>query len=104
MDTSDCDGREEGTVKVRISVSTGGCWEFPTTVDPVLNCGGDEDDVGGLDDCCGLKGFSLLKKSLIPSRIVLCAWEEEARERTRIDRSHSLILKMLPSPLSLVSN
>ena len=28
----------------------------------------------GLDDCCGLKGLSLLKKFTIPSRKVICPW------------------------------
>ena len=68
-------------------------------MDPVLNCGVDEDDVG-LDDCCGLNGFSLFKNSLIPSRKFLCPCEVETIQRTRTDRSHSLILDMLTSPLS----
>ena len=45
-----------------------------------------------VDDCCGRKGLSLLKKFLIPSRRVPCPCEAETRERTTTDRSHSLIL------------
>ena len=63
----------EGTVKVTAS----------PRVEPVvsegpgvlegrgLNTGVEEDEVG-LDDCCGLKGLSLLKKFTIPSRKVIC--------------------------------
>ena len=46
-----------------------------------------------VDDCCGRKGLSLLKKFLIPSRRVPCPCEAETRERTTTDRSHSLILR-----------
>ena len=58
-----------------------------------LNTGVEEDEVG-LDDCCGLKGLSLLKKFTIPSRKVICPWacEAETSERTTTDNSHSLIL------------
>jgi len=54
----------------------------------------EEEEEEGLDDCCGLKGLSLLKKFTIPSRKVICpwAWEAEMSERTTTDNSHSLIL------------
>ena len=54
----------------------------------------EEEEEEGLDDCCDLKGLSLLKKFTIPSRKVICPWacEAEMSERTTTDNSHSLIL------------
>ena len=102
MSSTDDDGGEDGTVKVKTSGDDDGAekvmassddgW-LSTTEGRGLNLSGEEED--GLDDCCGLKGLSLLKKFLIPSRRVPCPCDAETRERTTTDRSHSLILSTL---------
>ena len=63
-----------GTVKVTASPRVEPVVSEGPGVPPVwategrgLNTGVEEDEVG-LDDCCGLKGLSLLKKFTIPSR------------------------------------
>ena len=94
-----------GTVKVTTSptVESPDVSKGPAGVLPVwdtegrgLNTGVEEEEEEevGLDDCCGLKGLSLLKKFTIPSRKVICPWacEAEMSERTTTDNSHSLIL------------
>ena len=90
-------GGEPGAEKESM-VSRGG-GELSATAGRGLNRGVVE-DTGGRDDCCALKGFSLLKKFRIPSRKVACPRQAETRERTTTERSHSLILHCTLPPSS----
>ena len=67
----------DGTVKVTASPRVERGSEVPAGVVPVSDTAGRglntgvEEEGGGLDDCCGLKGLRLLKKFTIPSKKVV---------------------------------